>query len=69
MGLVQVLSKMGRSSDDSLVPKHMAADMEQERRWEEEEEEDDDDLWMSGRWQMELSGSSALHPATMTLSF
>lgn len=32
MGLVQFLSKMGRSSDDSLVPKHMAADMEQERR-------------------------------------
>lgn len=67
MGLLQFLSKMGRSSDDSLVPKHMAADMEQERRWEEEE--DDDDLWMSGRWQMELSGSSALHPATMTPSF
>lgn len=67
MGLVQFLSKMGYSSDDSLVPKHMAADMEQERRWEEEE--DDNDLWMSGRWLMELSGSSALHPATMMSSF
>lgn len=67
MGLVQFLSKMGRSYDDSLVPKHKTADMEQERRWEEEE--DVDDLWMSGRWQMELSGSSALHPVTMMASF
>lgn len=46
-----------RCCDDSLVPKHMEADIEQERRREEEEVEDGDgDLCMNDRWQMELSG-------------
>lgn len=51
---------MGRCCDDSLVPKHTKADMEQERRRQEKEEQEvedgDGDLCMNNRWQMELSG-------------
>lgn len=45
---------MGRSCDDSLVPKQTEADIEQ--REEDEMEDGDGDLCMSDRWQMELSG-------------
>lgn len=45
---------MGRSCDDSLVPKQTEADIEQ--REEDEMEDGDGDLCMNDRWQMELSG-------------
>lgn len=37
---MEFLSKIGRRSDDSPVPKHMVAEIEQRRRREEEEEYD-----------------------------